>query len=177
MVKLAMKVKNIIDEDFINYKKPSMFILTTKCSMKCNIDGNIVCQNYDLLKLPDIEIEKEKLCERYLNNPITSAIVFGGLEPFDTELDVLSFIDCLRNRYNCDDDIVIYTGYTENELESGYRQNKNSNLVEKNFYNELKSYKNIIIKFGRYVSGQKQHFDDILGVYLSSDNQYAKTIN
>ena len=33
MVKLAMKVKNIIDEDFINYKKPSMFILTTKCSM------------------------------------------------------------------------------------------------------------------------------------------------
>lgn len=49
--------------------------------------------------------------------------------------------------------------------------------MEKNFYNELKSYKNIIIKFGRYVSGQKQHFDDILGVYLSSDNQYAKNIN
>ena len=172
-----MKVKNIIDEDFINYKKPSMFILTTKCSMKCNTNGNIVCQNYDMLKLSDIEIDKENLCERYLNNPITSAIVFGGLEPFDTELDVIPFIDCLRNRYNCDDDIVIYTGYTEDELENGYRQNKNSNLVEKNVYNDLKKHKNIIVKFGRYVPGDTRHLDEVLGVNLSSENQYAKKIS
>lgn len=172
-----MKVKNIIDEDFINYKKPSMFILTTKCSMKCNINGNIVCQNYDMLKLPDIEIEKETLCERYLNNPITSAIVFGGLEPFDTELDVIPFIDCLRNRYNCDDDIVIYTGYTESELESGYRVSNNYSSVAKNLYNDLKKYKNIIIKFGRYIPSEESHIDDVLGVRLSSNNQYAKVIS
>ena len=172
-----MKVKNIIDEDFINYKKPSMFILTTKCSMKCNTNGNIVCQNYDMLKLPDIEVKKEDICERDLNNPITSAIVFGGLEPFDTELDMIPFIDCLRNRYNCDDDIVIYTGYTEAELESGYRASNNYSSVQKSLYNDLKKYKNIIVKFGRYIPGNNSHLDEILGVKLSSDNQYAKKIS
>ena len=30
-----MKLKNIIYEDFVNYKKTSMFILTTACSFKC----------------------------------------------------------------------------------------------------------------------------------------------
>lgn len=157
-----MKVKNIVDEDFINYKKPSMFILTTKCSMKCNTNGNIVCQNYDMLKLPDIEITEEALCERYLSNPITSAIVFGGMEPLDTAQDILSFIECLRNKYHCNDDVVIYTGYYEEEAED--------------YIEVLRSYNNIIVKFGRYIPGHEPHIDDILGVLLASDNQYAKKI-
>ena len=30
-----MKVKNLLDEDFVNFKKPSMFIATSKCDFKC----------------------------------------------------------------------------------------------------------------------------------------------
>lgn len=172
-----MRVKGIIDEDFVNYKKPSLFIITTKCSMKCNSPNHVYCQNYDLLRADDIEISKEELCERYLSNPITKAIVFGGLEPFDTELDLISFIDCLRNRYDCNDDIVIYTGYTEDELEKGFRSFNNADSVERNLYHSLKKYPNIIIKFGRFKPDDTPHVDSVLGVELISQNQYAKKIS
>ena len=33
-----MKVKNIVWEDFCNYKKASLFILTPYCSFKCEQD-------------------------------------------------------------------------------------------------------------------------------------------
>ena len=43
-----MLVKGIIDEDFINYKKPSMYIASSKCSFKCDKEcGRAVCQNFD----------------------------------------------------------------------------------------------------------------------------------
>ena len=41
----------------------------------------------------------------------------------------------------------------------------------------LKSYKNIIIKFGRFIPNDKPHRDTILGVNLASSNQYAKKIS
>jgi len=31
-----MKIVNLIDEDFCQYKKPSMFIGMPKCSFKCD---------------------------------------------------------------------------------------------------------------------------------------------
>lgn len=31
-----MKITGLVDEDFINYKAPSMFISTSKCSFKCD---------------------------------------------------------------------------------------------------------------------------------------------
>ena len=31
-----MKIKNIIEEDFVNYKVPSMFIATSRCDFKCD---------------------------------------------------------------------------------------------------------------------------------------------
>ena len=40
----------------------------------------------------------------------------------------------------------------------------------------LKELKNVIIKFGRYIPGQEKVFDEILGIYLASSNQYAKHI-
>lgn len=43
-----MRVKTIVDEDFANYKKPSMFIGTISCGGKCCIEAGIplsVCQN------------------------------------------------------------------------------------------------------------------------------------
>ena len=45
-----MIVKGIIDEDFINYKKPSMVIEFPYCSFKCDKEcGQPVCQNSSLI--------------------------------------------------------------------------------------------------------------------------------
>ena len=42
-----MKIKNIIEEDFVNYKVPSMFISTSQCDFKCDREcGKNVCQNF-----------------------------------------------------------------------------------------------------------------------------------
>ena len=52
-----------------------------------------------------------------------------------------------------------------------------------NFKNQNKTKKiaeigpNIIIKYGRFIPHQEKHFDEILGVYLASDNQYGKRIS
>ena len=40
-----------------------------------------------------------------------------------------------------------------------------------------KKFNNIIIKFGRYIPNSSKKYDDVLGVYLSSENQYALKLN
>lgn len=151
-----MKIKNIIDEDFINYKKPSMLIATYTCSFKCDKEcGKAVCQNLPLATAPIIEVDNQVLIERYLSNPISKAVVIGGLEPFDDTLDLINFIFDFRSY--CDDDIVIYTGYNQDEI---------IKYIDRIYY-----AKNIIIKFGRYIPDQKPHYDEVLGVMLASNNQ------
>lgn len=157
-----MIVKGIIDEDFVNYKKPAMTIEMPYCSFKCDKDcGEPICQNSNLIFIPNIEIEVNKLVERYISNPITKAVVFQGLEPFDSFEELYDF--CVTLRYFCDDDIVIYTGYKEEE-------------IEEKVINLLSDLGNIIIKFGRFIPNSLHKFDSILGVELASDNQYAKFI-
>jgi len=171
-----MKVKGIIDEDFINYKTPVMYIAFPHCSFKCDKEnGCALCQNAPIIKEPDIEISKETLIERYLQNSITNGIVLSGLEPFDSLFDLLPFVDCLRREYKCDDKIIIYTGYTEEEICSGnYGDNNITKEYKKEYWKSLISYKNIVVKFGRFRPEEKPHFDEVLGVYLASKNQYAK---
>ena len=108
-----MKVNSIIYEDFIQYKYPSMFIGFTKCTMKC---GREHCQNASLLTAPFLEIDADLLIDKFLTNPLTKAIVCGGLEPFDTPDDLKELVIAARKR--CDNDIVIYSGYTKEELEN-----------------------------------------------------------
>jgi hypothetical protein len=165
-----MIIKNLIDEDFVNYKKPSMFIAFPQCSFKCDREaGCSICQNSSLAKEPNIEINVSDLIDRYINNPITKAIVFGGLEPWDNMIDMSMLVTEIR-RYT-DDDIVIYTGYTEEEITMG-------KSLRKDIFCFLKShYKNIIIKFGRFVPNQEKHYDEVLGVELASPNQYARRIS
>ena len=149
-----MLLKGVIFEDFVNYKKPCMTLEFPYCTFKC---GGSYCQNSPLAQKPNIDVDITSLISRYLCNPITSAVCFQGLEPFDSEQDMMHFIASFRAL--SDDDIVIYTGYTENEI---CKQLK-----------ELKQYKNIIIKFGRYKPNSKSRYDDLLGITLASDNQYA----
>ena len=153
-----MILKNIIDEDFSNYKVPSMLLATPRCAMKCGA-GN--CHNNHLLTMPDIEVDITSLIKRYLNNPITSAIVCAGLEPFDCFTPLYKFLENLRKHTS--DMFIIYTGYTEEE--SAY------------YSKFLRRYKNIIVKFGQYIPDLKSHYDEILGVHLASPNQYAKQIS
>ena len=67
-----MKIKGLVDEDFTNYKKPSMFIIFPKCTWKCDKEcGRAVCQNGALAKIPTYDISIEDIVKRYINNPIT----------------------------------------------------------------------------------------------------------
>jgi len=157
-----MIIKQLLDEDFVNYKKPSMFIGFPFCSWKCEKEcGEKVCQNGTLATSPDITIGVKSIVNRYINNPITSSIVCGGLEPFDTWDDLYQLIVYMR--ISTQDDIVIYTGYYKEEIEE--------------YINKLKTFRNIIIKFGRYIPNQEKHYDEVLGVYLISNNQYAEKIS
>ena len=157
-----MKIKGVIMEDFSNYKLPSMFIIFPMCDWKCDKEcGEKVCQNGTLATTPNIETDIKTLVDRYINNPITKAVVCGGLEPFDTWNDLQKFIIELRQKSQ--DDIVIYTGYKKEEI---------SYAID-----WLNLFPNIIVKFGRFVPDQQKHYDEVLGIYLASDNQYAERIS
>ena len=143
-----------------------MFIGTISCGGKCCKESGhplSVCQNDPWRSAPVKEIDDRDIIEKYLSDPISKAVVFGGLEPFEQFDEVHQFIKCLRADYGCFDPVIIYSGYEETEI---------SSQVE-----VLKNFKNIIIKFGRYVPGRGKHYDDVLGVMLASPNQYAERIS
>lgn len=156
-----MKLKFIQEEDFVNYKECSMFVGTAFCDFKCQKENpKCNCQNSILINSDTQEISISKLIDIFDNNIFSKAVVFGGLEPMLQYDDLLEFISKFRETHN--NTVVIYTGYTEEEL--------------KPQINQLKNFKNIIIKFGRFIPEQKSHYDELLGVFLASNNQYAKRI-
>ena len=158
-----MLIKGLVQEDFVNYKKPSMFVSTATCSFKCDREsGTQCCQNSALALQPDIEIGIGRLVAMYTGNPITQAVVFGGLEPMDQFEDVSKFISRLRTT-GCRDDVVIYTGYNKTEISDKLWM--------------LAAFPNIIVKFGRFVPNSEPRFDAVLGVTLASKNQYAEKIS
>ena len=160
---LMFKTKNIIDEDFLQYKKPSMFISNTIChGFKCDKENeSCLCINSQLVHEPTKMIVVEQIIQRYFANPLTSSVVFGGLENFDEFNQLLNFIKCFR-QYS-QDDIVIYTGFNFKEIKDKIEQ--------------LQKFPNIIVKFGRYKNGDTPHYDPILGVQLASNNQYSRRIS
>lgn len=156
-----MKLKGINDYDICNYKKPSMFLIFPYCSFKCDKECGVnVCQNSALAREPVIEVRVADIVHRYLDNPLTHAVVCGGLEPFDSAQDLTLFITYFR--MHSKDPIIIYTGYKEEELTEQIKF--------------LQNFDNIIVKFGRFIPNSPHIYDAILGVELASDNQYAKHI-
>ena len=80
-----MRVKGIIEEDFTNFKLPAMFINTSFCDFKCCTESNLgieVCQNAPLAQAPSKDIPNSVIYQHFANNPITKAVVIGGMEPF-----------------------------------------------------------------------------------------------
>ena len=161
---LALHLSSLLDEDTVNYKKCSMFLGAVSCSFKCCSEAKLpktVCQNSSLYKSEVIEIPISSVIKRYLGNPLTSAVVWGGLEPFDQYIELREFITEFRKFSK--DDIVIYTGYEPDEISFEL--------------SVLKEIPNIIIKFGRYLPNQPKHYDKVLGVDLASLNQRGVKIS
>ena len=160
-----IRIKGIETEDFVNYKYPSMFIAIGTCDWKCCIEGGFdisVCHNSPLAQAPEYEIATDFLYNNYISNPITKAIVIGGLEPLTRFKDIIELIAYFRDN-KCDDEFVIYTGYYPEEIPCEIAQ--------------LKQWDNIIVKFGRFEMNSPSRFDEVLGVELSSENQYATIIS
>lgn len=160
-----MKIKDLIDVDLVNYKVPSMFISTYTCDFKCDREcGKSICQNSPLAKEPTIEMDNNEIIERYFGNCLTQAIVFGGLEPLDDVEEIFDFL-CeielyLSKHPHIKPIIVIYTGYTEDEIKGIVRLFSIFNLK-------------IVFKVGRFIPDQEPHYDKLLGIKLASDNQYG----
>lgn len=161
----TLRVKEIIDENFQDYKKSSMFIACVKCDFKCLKEQNLsldTCQNTKISLMPDKKILIPEILNRYKSNPITNAVVLGGLEPMLQFEEVFNLISYFRSN-KIFDDFVIYTGYYPDEIKKEVQK--------------LKKFDNIIIKYGRFVPNSKSRFDEALGVTLSSENQFAVKIS
>lgn len=159
-----MRIKDIVDENLQDYKKTSMFICTSFCDGKCYRELGVdcsLCHNSKIISQPIINISDDFIVNRYINNPITHAIVIGGLEPLDQFDELVSLISSFREKTN--DDIVIYTGFYRNEVEDKI--------------SILSNFKNIIVKFGRYIPNKEKVFDSVLGVYLANEEQHAEKIS
>ncbi len=160
----TIKIKEIVDENFQDYRKASMFIATEKCDFKCMTELGLdtsICQNEGSLKKPSLVYSFESIFDRYTKNLITKAIVIGGLEPMLQFPEVFGLVEYFRSK-GINDDVVIYTGYYKHEI---------MDKVEK-----LKQFKNIIVKFGRFIPNSERKFDKELGIFLSSSNQYSEKI-
>ena len=70
--------------------------------------------------------------KRYVNNPISEALVLQGLEPFDSFKDLEDLLKEF-SRFSSDQ-VVIYTGFYEEEIKDKIQKLKNV-------------YNKIIIKF------------------------------
>lgn len=159
-----MRCKLIKDEDFNHYKKPSMVIAAVQCNGKCCKEANIdesICINTHLKEEETKNVSDTFIVDKYLSNSISSALVIAGLEPFEQFREVYDLVSTFRTR--CNDDIVIYTGYYEDEIDYEIKQ--------------LEKFKNIYIKFGRYIPNRDKKYDEVLGIKLVSDNQYGKKIS
>lgn len=160
-----MRVKGITTEDFVNYKLPSMFISTCYCDWKCCNEAGVdigVCQNAPLAKAEIKEIDNETIYKQFASNPITKAVCIGGLEPMIQINEVIKLIKTFRKHGEyCP--FVIYTGYLPNEIPKQLKQ--------------LKQQSNIVVKFGRFIPNSQSRYDEVLGVTLASDNQYAEVIS
>lgn len=160
-----MKVKTIVDERFEDYKDLSMFVCSNTCDWKCCREAHIpvsICQNSGIAQKEAVEVTPQEMFDRYISNPFSKALVFGGLEPMLQFNEMVDVIKYFRN-HDCDDTIVIYTGYYKDEIADKITI--------------LQDYKNIIVKFGRYKPNSEKRFDEVLGVELISSNQYAEKIS
>lgn len=153
-------------EVFQDYKKSALLFCTCYCDWKCCTDAGIdisVCQNQKITQQKEIEVSFESVLKK-VNQSVTDAVIFGGLEPFMQTDEVVQCIEYLRE-HGVTKDIVIYTGYNLLEIE-------NITLYRL-------ACQNVILKVGRYKPDEPNHdvIDSVLGVKLATRNQYGVYLN
>lgn len=153
-----INLKGIVIEDFCNYKQPSMFLITSKCDFKC---GKELCQNSTLALAASKAYSYESIYNAFISNSISKAIVLGGMEPFLQFEEILGLVQYFREHENYSP-FVIYSGYNKDEILPQLAQ--------------LKPYRNIIVKYGRFIPNDESKFDEVLGITLVSKNQYAEVL-
>lgn len=164
-----MLVKEIIAENFQDYKKISMFICANSCDGKCWREQGLspaICQNDKILCQKTISIPNEEIVEMFMSNHVSEAIIFGGLEPLLQIEDVVDIIRILRDAGDRSD-VVVYTGY---KLEESPTQNFIQRIRESNL-------PHVLLKVGRYIPNDIGKFDEILGVRLASQNQFGYIVS
>lgn len=156
-----MKIKDLVTEDLVNYKVPSLFIISCMCDWKCCREQGYdisICQNQSVEDFPTIDVPDSTIFRLFHDNDITQAVVVGGLEPMLQFNELYHLIQYFRNHdENCT--FVIYTGYYPEEI------------LDK--VDLLRDLGEIIIKYGRYIKDRATRFEPLLGVNLASDNQFA----
>jgi len=167
-----MLIKYIDFENVRDYKECALLVCCNYCDFKCEKENGVECQNRSLIRDTSIQIDYHTLFYNYYStSPFHKAIIFGGLEPFWQCCDILGFMHWLIEEQGKLElkmtlpEIIIYTGYTEEEA--------NSSPVWRSLIEFYPKYQRLVIKYGRYVCGQKGHYDEGLGVVLASDNQYS----
>lgn len=157
-------LKTVVEESFEYYRKPVMLLAFPRCNFKCCVEAGIpitVCQNEPWYKKPNYEYSEDEIIKDYLANHLTEGICCSGMEPMDSFDELLGFLTEFR-KYS-DDVFIVFTGFTEGEKQEEIEA--------------LSQFKNVIVKFGRFRLGEQAHYDEVLGVTLASDNQYAKKIS
>jgi len=161
-----MKLKQIVDEVFGDYKECGMLLIFPECTWKC--EG---CQNKQLALLETREFPNEDIVKRFEENPFSKCIIFGGLEPLcnvSSINDIFSFITYLLEKYHLREDrptLIIYTGYDLDAV------NNILNIIVSGLGNLLATYENVIIKYGKYDKDGTPYFNETLGITLISKNQ------
>lgn len=161
----AITLFDLDEADVVNYKTTSFNISAgVTCTFKCCKDNPSICHNNPLCKQKPINYSISKIIDRYTNQEISKSFVIQGLEPLDNLKQVLWLIYRIRGS-GIEDDVVLWTGYTEEECKD---------LI---YLIKMMGWKNIILKVGRYIQNAPSRYDNLLGVTLASDNQYAIKIS
>lgn len=158
-----------IRETLGDYKKHSLLISVGTCSGKCwkelGLDESICHNNILKESVKDMSNDRiVKIIKGYIEDGMISSVIFGGLEPIEQIEDIkyiINEVEEISKKYVIKIDIVIYTGFYREEIEECVES------LTKDRYNKL------IIKYGRFIPNSKSRYDKVLGITLSSDNQYA----
>lgn len=146
------------------YKEPSFLIpIGITCSWKC--ENCINKKHVFEYSYPEFTINE--IISQYQKNILTYTIIMAGFEPFDNYVNFMDLVEAIRVS-GINDMIVVYTGYDIVDFRS--------NFLLLNIFQELTHFDNIIIKFGRYIEGLEKVWNEELGIWLASANQYTVRI-
>ena len=146
-----MLIKELIVEDFNSYMYP-----TTTVRLPSGDPDEV-----PLFPMPD-----NGIIELFVYNDKTRALVIKNFAPLNSSSfdEIIELLRKLRVEYKQKDSLfILYTDYDKKDIED--------KLLA------LRSYVGpVIVKFGQYDPTYPPKMDSVLGIMLSSSNQYAERI-